>query len=194
MMDIGMEICSEHCFISFIGQPFRPMDFSDLSLVITLQTMKWDLGSHIIQLRVSSFDSSVEMLDSLRFLWVKSLEKYEFTKLNQFSLDQKSIKTLYSINIRHCLKTRIYIMPESFRIISYMRNQVSLVLTFCIVGKTSKPVTSIFKSRVITISFRQTMSLPQPIRFNFLNQKPLLSCKYFSCCLICSKVQTCQCQ
>ena len=66
-------------------------------------------------------------------------------------------------------------MPESFRIISYMRNQVSLVLTFYIVGKTSKPVTNIFKSRVITISFRQPMSLPQPIRFNFLNQKPLLS-------------------
>ena len=36
-MDNGSyEICCERCFITFMGQPLGPVDFSDLRLVITL--------------------------------------------------------------------------------------------------------------------------------------------------------------
>ena len=39
-----MEIYCEHCLITSIGQPFGPVDFSDLSLVITLQTMEGEIA------------------------------------------------------------------------------------------------------------------------------------------------------
>ena len=41
--DNGMEIY-EHCLITFIGQPFGPVDFSDFSLVITLHTMEGEIA------------------------------------------------------------------------------------------------------------------------------------------------------
>ena len=39
-----MEIYCEHCLITSIGQPLGPVDFSDLSLVITLQTMEGEIA------------------------------------------------------------------------------------------------------------------------------------------------------
>ena len=39
-----MEVCCEHCFITSIGQPFGQVDFSDLSLVITPQTMEGEIA------------------------------------------------------------------------------------------------------------------------------------------------------
>ena len=57
-MDNGIEIFCEHCLITFIGQLFGPVDFSDLSLVITLQTMEGEITISS-SWGVSSFDSSV---------------------------------------------------------------------------------------------------------------------------------------
>ena len=47
-MDNSMEIYCEHCLITSIGQPFGPVDFSVLSLVITPQTMKGEIAISIL--------------------------------------------------------------------------------------------------------------------------------------------------
>ena len=60
-MDNGMEICCEHCLITSTDQPFGPVDFSDWSLVITLQTMEGEIAISS-NWGVSPFDSSVGML------------------------------------------------------------------------------------------------------------------------------------
>ena len=39
-----MKICCEHCLITSIGQLFGPVNFSDMSLVITLQTMEGEIA------------------------------------------------------------------------------------------------------------------------------------------------------
>ena len=44
MMDNSMDICCEHCLITSIGQLFGPLDFLDLSLVITLQSMEVEIA------------------------------------------------------------------------------------------------------------------------------------------------------
>ena len=77
-MDNDMEICCEHGLITSIGQQFGPVDFSDLSLVITLQTMEGEIAISS-SWGVSSFDSrsSVGML--VKFSWVNTLEEYEFS-------------------------------------------------------------------------------------------------------------------
>ena len=93
-MDNGMEICCEHCLITSIGQPFGPVDFSDFSLVITLQTMEGEIAISS-SWGVSSFDSSVGML--VKFSWVKTLEKYEFSN-SAFSWSEEARDPS-----RHCI-------------------------------------------------------------------------------------------
>ena len=44
MMDNGMEIWCEHGLITFVGQSFEPVDFLDLSLIITLYTMDGEIA------------------------------------------------------------------------------------------------------------------------------------------------------
>ena len=58
-MGSGKEIC---CFITCIGQPSGPVDFSDLSLLTSLHTMEGEVDV-LSSCRISSFNSKVGMLD-----------------------------------------------------------------------------------------------------------------------------------
>ena len=71
-MDNGKEICCEHCFNTCIGQPSGPADFSDFSLLISLQTMEGEIDK-LSSSGLSSFTSKFGILD--KSSRVKTLEK-----------------------------------------------------------------------------------------------------------------------
>ena len=77
-MDNGKKICCEHCFITCIGQLPGPVDFSDFSLLISLQSMEGEIDT-LTSCGMSSYTSKVGMLD--KSSQVKTLEKLEFSNL-----------------------------------------------------------------------------------------------------------------